>query len=364
MNTTRKRVFIFVPSNGKIGGAERRITRSMDIIANQTPNIEFLIGLLHIESFDESKVLEDYKEFTQLPFMFFSSKWKLFKFVQKSSFDCVIYTDCSYRCLPVLAGAFVSKKKRIMICANTLGSSQNLSWIKQQLYNIDIKFSDRIDCLYPYGTQLLKRIFKNKRITCTPCSFTDLNKFKPNPVKEKKIVFLGRIINIKGADLFVQSAISVCDELRKNGYKCEIYGFGDLENNLKDLVKKNRCNDVIIFNGHIEDSAEVLSTSIAFCSLQTYGNYPSQSLLEALACGNYCIVTDTYDSELLVPDDCGTLVEQDTESIAKAMSALINTPIESINTSANTAREFIMQNHTAERSAEYYKELLNEVLNM
>lgn len=359
----KKKVFLFFPGVEMLGGAERRIIRSFCEIKKSDQSFEFVVGLLLVGNADKDKVVKLYKTLGEFKIIIFEKKIQLFNHVRQQKYDCVIYTDCSIRCLPVLCAATISKKRKIMVCANTLGSSQNLPYIKQLFYNFDLRLSDRIDCLYPYSTQLLQKKFKKKNITCTPCSFTDLNKYKPGRIKEKKIVFLGRIIRIKGADLFVRASIIVSEELKKHGYKCEIYGNGDMETHLKGLVKENNCEDVISFKGHIDNSVEILEKSMVFCSLQTYGNYPSQSLLEALACENYCIVTDTYDSKLLVPKGCGVLVEQDIDSIAKAIASTVSIPIEKLNTVSNKAREFIKQNHTLKRSAEYYKELIYEVIN-
>lgn len=356
----KRDVFLFFPCNGNIGGAERRLVRSFSKIMSTEPTFRFVIGLLPVKDIDRDRVKENYRALTDAEILFFDSKRALFRYVKKSAHTCVCYTDCSYRCLPVLLAAKVSRKKRYMCCVDTVGSSQNLKpKLRQYLYNLDVRMSDRIDCLYPSHTEQLKQKFKRKPITCTACSFTDMDVYVPAFPKRKTITFLGRLQEGKGIRLFVEAALNIKEAIRANGFTCEIYGSGAQQPEIEKLINENGCEDIIRLCGHVDSSVGILKSSRIFCSLQPYGNYPSQSLLEAMACGNYCIVTDTSDSHLLMNDSFGTLIEQKPDALSAALIQAMIIPEERYREIARCSREFLHNNHTVDISASYYYQFLN-----
>ena len=173
---------------------------------------------------------------------------------------------------------------------------------------------------------------------------------------EKRIIFLGRLKETKGINEFINACINAKLEIRENGYKCEIYGAGQTEE-LQKRIDETGCNDIIAIKGHINDSQKILQSSRVFCSLQKYGNYPSQSLLEAMSCGNYCIVSDIRDSDRLIKPEFGCLVDQNPKAIAHAIITAMNIPTEQYPAIANAARAFLLENHTVEKSALHYKEI-------
>lgn len=353
-------VFLFFPCNGNIGGAERRLVRSFTRIMQREIGFRFTLGLLPVKKIEKDKIVQEYRQLTNAPIVVFKNKPKVFSHILHTSYDYVCYTDCSFRCLPALIASLVSRKKRLMICADTIGSSQSLKpRLKQTLYNIDIRLSNRIDCLYPSNTEILKAKFKHKPISCTPCSFTDMEKYRPIYPKRKEIVFLGRLIECKGIMLFAEAVVSISDEIRAKGFICNVYGSGNQEKEIIRIIEEHGCTDIVHIQGHINDSAEALHRSMIFCSLQTYGNYPSQSLLEALACGNYCIVTDVSDSHLLIKDSFGSLIEQNKETLAAALLKAMEILADQYEAIGKESREFLLNHHTVERSAEYYDAVLS-----
>ena len=360
--TAEHQIFVFFPCEGKIGGAERRLIRTFTFIENRNPSFSFTIGLLSLSQIDEKAAKKAYRAFTNLPIIFFHSGSEIFNHVKRAGYRVVCYTDCSYRCLPVLLGAKFGQKKRLMMCTDTMGSSQHLRpWLRQALYNLDIRLSDRIDCLYPGNTKLLQSKFKNKKITCTPCSFTDMDKYFPIYPKKKEIIFLGRLVDFKGITLFVNAMINIAEDIRQNGFQCYIYGHGELEEEIKNTITKNNCGDIIHCMGHIADSSEVLPQSMIFCSLQTLGNYPSQSMLEAMACGNYCIATNTYDSYLLIEDGFGQLVEQSEKDLSDAVVKAMHFSDDEYHRIAEYAQVFLRNNHSIEISSDYFEGIFSEL---
>ena len=52
-------------------------------------------------------------------------------------------------------------------------------------------------------------------------------------------------------------------------------------------------------------------------------NYPSQVLLESIACGNYIVATDNVDTDRIVKDKFGCLVDNSPDNIASGICKAI-----------------------------------------
>jgi glycosyltransferase involved in cell wall biosynthesis len=95
----------------------------------------------------------------------------------------------------------------------------------------------------------------------------------------------------------------------------------------------------------------VLERSSIFVSLQEGENYPSQSLLEAMACGNAVIATDVGETWRLVDDANGKRVASDAGAVADAIIALLDDPL--LARRQMTSRRRILAEHTPERFLTY-----------
>ena len=94
--------------------------------------------------------------------------------------------------------------------------------------------------------------------------------------------------------------------------------------------------------------------------MQSLTNYPSQALLEAIACGNYVVATDTIDTDYIVKDDFGCLVNNDerdiSEGILKAMK-IVSDKQEAV---VCSARQFAEMKFNIRNSIEYFKNILEK----
>ena len=105
--------------------------------------------------------------------------------------------------------------------------------------------------------------------------------------------------------------------------------------------------------GSISTPWEYLQKSKIFISIQQKENYPSQSLLEAMACENAIIASDVGETRLLVTENEGILVKLDAEEIADAIIKLItNTKL--IERLGKNGRIKATSNHTLEKFTEYF----------
>ncbi|MBE2226237.1 MAG: glycosyltransferase, partial [Ignavibacteria bacterium] len=105
---------------------------------------------------------------------------------------------------------------------------------------------------------------------------------------------------------------------------------------------------------------EVFSRTSVFVSLQTGTNYPSQSVLEAMACGNAVIASNRGDTGLFINNANGVLVELNTGEVAAALKKMILNR-EDTTLLGKQAAEFVRQYHTIEKVTEYYTGLITGV---
>jgi glycosyltransferase involved in cell wall biosynthesis len=92
-------------------------------------------------------------------------------------------------------------------------------------------------------------------------------------------------------------------------------------------------------------------------SLQTDNNYPSQAVLEAMACGNAIIATDVGDTRMFVNEQNGWLIEHGVEPLVEAVRHCLKNQQES-HAKGDFATNFVRANFTLERAMAYYKSIL------
>jgi glycosyltransferase involved in cell wall biosynthesis len=85
--------------------------------------------------------------------------------------------------------------------------------------------------------------------------------------------------------------------------------------------------------------------------LQVLENYPSQSLLEAMACGNAVVATDVGETWRLVDDENGIRAPPRPDAIADAIVELLTNP--DLPQLAFASRQRVLEEHTPGRFYDY-----------
>lgn len=197
----------------------------------------------------------------------------------------------------------------------------------------------------------------------------DINKFKPNNSKNEirlkynipnmNIVFLsiGRLTApkqpMKTIEIFSKIQIAV------NNISLIIAGSGELLNDMKDYVKINKLKN-IYFLGFINhnDTPDLYSCSDYFIISSKYEGQPL-TLLEAMASGLPCIVSNIPNLDIVTKANCGIMVDFNDENAAKQIIEYINgnLPIEH----SQNARKYAENNLSWRIIAEkYLKEFLGK----
>jgi len=217
-----------------------------------------------------------------------------------------------------------------------------------------IKNTTKIDFLsLQVATNLETKIgdINNARKLFTPNSFVDYFEFFPVFPKNELVTFCSRITKIKNPDLLLEA----CYKLKLRGIEnfiLSIIGGGDLVEDLKRFAEQKKIRNVNFYGG-IDKPQNFLDKSKIFISIQPINNYPSQSLIEAMACENAIIASDVGETRMLVSENEGILVPLDAEKIADAIQYLLEHPEECERMGRN-ARQKVLKEHTIEKFADYF----------
>jgi len=217
-----------------------------------------------------------------------------------------------------------------------------------------IKNATKIDFLSPQvAANLETKIgdINNVRKLFTPNSFVNYSEFFPIYPKNELLTFCSRITKIKNPDLLLEA----CYNLKLKGienFELSIVGDGDLVEDLKLFAAERKMSNVNFYGG-TNKPQNVLDKSKIFISIQPLNNYPSQSLLEAMACCNAIIASDVGETRRLVTENEGILVPLTAEKIADAIQFLLEHPKERERMGKN-ARQKVLKEHTIEKFADYF----------
>ena len=248
---------------------------------------------------------------------------------------------------------------RIVVSIYDVAVDQTVSRLTRPLFRFMLRRADAIDLLsddirdrlvesrYNAGGQLAGKLH------VMPCSFADYRGFEAREPRPDRVTFLGRLEAIKRPLLFVDAMPGI---LRRHpGTEFQILGRGPLEEAIRQRIAELGIADRVTVR-FATAPQEYLSRSKIFVSLQHDNNYPSQSLLEAMACENAVVATDVGETWKLVNDDTGLRVAADSDSVARAIGDLLDDP-ERLARLGRGARRLVTTEHTIERAAAHLRDL-------
>jgi len=163
-------------------------------------------------------------------------------------------------------------------------------------------------------------------------SFSETYKTKDNmrivldtPASRTVIVFVGRLNEQKGLDVLL-NAIRLLKNL-KSDFELWIVGSGPQQFILEVLMLKLKIEGMVKFLGFRKDIAHILSVADIFVLPSRY-EAMSIALLEGMAVGLPCIVTDVGDNALFIREGREGLVvpKENVTALASALKKLITNP--------------------------------------
>lgn len=143
------------------------------------------------------------------------------------------------------------------------------------------------------------------------------------PQSEPIITFVGRLVADKGVDVLFDALVRLgCPG--NNEFRVCLVGGGPLENDLKARAKELCLEKVVQFCGYCDNVLDYLLASDCFV-LPSRNEAMSLAVLEAMAAGLPCVVTDIGDHADLVRDGVhGYVIPPDSpEELANALNRLL-----------------------------------------
>ena len=175
--------------------------------------------------------------------------------------------------------------------------------------------------------QIKKRLKIKDNIFCLPNYINPAKRLNHIEI-EKNILFLGRIHPIKCVENLIR-AISLSKSFIQNNFKLQIVGtYREREisyyRKILDIIKELKLEDCIEFKGHIEgkEKEKIIAQSyilILPSESENFGNV----VLEALNQGTPVIASKNTPWEILPDSSAGFHVENDSQSLAKAIDKSI-----------------------------------------
>ncbi|MCP3932971.1 MAG: glycosyltransferase [Bacteroidetes bacterium] len=233
---------------------------------------------------------------------------------------------------------------------SVVASIPNYKIFNSKTFQNALKEKFHIDCLSKgIKNEILSLgISDNKQLYTSPCSFTDYSKAYSKK-KKKSIVFVGRFIPFKGINLLLSIIPIVCQ--RHKDLKIKILGYGPKQKDVEALIEKHNLFQSV-YIGFSKEPMKELKESMIFLTLQHYENYPSQSLLEAMACENAIIATDVGLTREIINKDVGILISKNKDELIEAIDKMLE-DVDRTMQMGKTAREKVINNHTVERYTDY-----------
>jgi glycosyltransferase involved in cell wall biosynthesis len=253
--------------------------------------------------------------------------------------------------------------KRKVLFTITNSNLNVLSKNNKRVILLSCFLANAIDILDPKLFIKICSIFfwKKKSISRTPNSFCNIELFKPVPFIEKKnwVVFLGRFEKVKQVEQIVEALPFVYESLiAKKQMEVQFFllGYGSLAEKINSILNSDAYSSLPLTCKFEKNPENILNKSKVFLSLQLYNNYPSKSLLEAMASGNIPLVTDVGQSRWIAkPDFSFYIPEKFTkEHLADAVISIFSQNEDEWKQKMSAARQLVVKEHTIEKMKSYF----------
>ncbi len=386
-----KRCFIII-NNTKTGGggAERRFARTFQnmskdnndvyliinsilydylirsgISLDKCPNIKILHdtlgGLIEKFMLNPEKTKKWWNKFYE-GFLFFVKKTDYFffifsviNFIKREKIEIVhLILGGVYCGFPLL---FTNKVKTVISYPDLKNMTQ--SRIGDRFFIAALKRCTSVDTLYYRVKENLIRLgVKEEKIHVSPSGFSDYNKFYPAKDKKNLVVFAARFVWDKNPLLFIEAIPFVLISFPT----VEFFLLGDgpqrpqILYRIKELNITSSVKVKFLYNIN-----EILTYSKIFISVQKEENYPSQSLLEAMACENAIVATDYGETRRLVDEKVGILIKEDPKELADAIIRLLANP-EMTKKMGECARERVINEHNIDNFVRYLNDIYEKCI--
>ncbi|TAL11323.1 MAG: glycosyltransferase [Nitrospirae bacterium] len=196
---------------------------------------------------------------------------------------------------------------------------------------------------------LVRRGIPGEKIVVSEGSAVDTARFQPALKKQPWVVFAGRLVEEKNPVLFVEAMPTILRAVPTA--RIFLLGEGPLRPMVEQALERSGVRDAVT-TGFLPDLVPIFGPARVFVSLQRQDNYPSQSLLEAMASGAATVATDVGLTWKLVDETTGIRVKPNPDDIAGAVIALLKEPAR-CERLGQSARRLVMERHSEKGYRDY-----------
>ena len=231
--------------------------------------------------------------------------------------------------------------ENLVLRLSTLGMRVPVILVEHSPYSYDPGYLKRMlrDFVYPLadGVVVLTRQAKQHAVGCvrertvvienpvnSPSSIVEQGLERQTHKSTKQggvFIAIGRLAAQKRFDRLVRAFSLIAD--RCKGWQVFLYGSGDQEGSLGNLIGELGLQERVILKGPVKEPWEALSEADVFVMSSDTEGFP-MALIEAMACGLAVVSTDcpTGPGELIIHGSNGLLVPMDEQALADAMLRL------------------------------------------
>ena len=178
---------------------------------------------------------------------------------------------------------------------------------------------------------------------------------------EKRIVFVGRLIQNKGVKYLIEAAPTVLSKYQNA--KFIIVGDGPMKKELKIIAKREGVQNAFQFLGFVPSVADVLNQCDIFVRPSLTEGMPL-TVLEAMSCGLPVVATKVAGTpEIVINDETGILIEPgNNKELANSLIHLLD-DYEFSKRLRNNARLFVEKYYSWEKTANLTYDIYRKILN-
>ncbi len=324
----KKNRVVFIGFFHGYGGAEK----TMIITANQLIKNGFDVELIAINN---KNILYEIDNNIFIHYIEDRAKWlpikvifrlkQLYSILKKIKPDIVI----SFWIQPIYLSLILKPFLRTKLIYSERGdpTDKEYSGILGLLRDISFKYIDGI----VFQTKTVQKIFSKKVIKKSVVIYNPIvlktENLLYNGVREKKIINIGRLHHQKNQKLLIEAFGLISFKFPE--YVLEIYGDGDLKEDLIYLVNKLQLKDKVFIKAPTSQIHSKICNASLFVLSSDYEGMPN-ALLEAMALGVPCISVDWKPgavNEFMIHNYNGIIVPNNNKiELSKAIQYILNNP--------------------------------------
>jgi glycosyltransferase involved in cell wall biosynthesis len=363
---------LFIISNN-IAGAEKRF---LNVFKNSSDHYLLLnsflyelyieVGLLGHEDNDLLEKVVVIKEWLLTSYLFrklYRGRFKfLFTLINRVNLIVELYRRASFfrqvtlvhgllegtRYLSLLRKLYPTVHYYSSIVNPTLEFTQRKSWVNSY------RVCSAVDCLNENIAREAVQIGVDpKLIAITPNTFTDYSRCY-SVKKEKLVVFSGRLIRQKNPNIFIEAAIEYVNLYPEDGVAFRVLGDGPMYDQLKLRLdsQSSIVRNSVSLNGFVADPVQHLSRALVFVQLSDTESHATQSMLEAMGCECYIVVSEILGISKVVQPSFGSIVPLSSVSLSQIFKYVIDSFDRTVE-SGKSARAFAVEQFSIDSYLRY-----------